>query len=531
MRRFAWLPGRRTPAHLIDILARDGTKPADAVVRLLFDLAEAAMLVADRNGRIVRANAALRRLVGAPGLAAGMPVDGLFASGERVGGRQMAREFTAQLHTANGTLTASVGVQPIGEVDGNDSGAILRFSDLTRLQKLEAQLQQSQRLQEVGQLAGGIAHDFNNLLTTVLGAAESITARDGLDAETLDDAAQIQANATRGASLVRQLLAFGRQQTLQPRVLAINEVVTDTARLLRRLLGEKVRLELDLETPGRAVRADRTQLDQVLVNLAVNARDAMPDGGVLTLRTGHLLLLEPMSLGADAVPPGRYAMIEVSDTGAGMARELLPHIFEPFFTTKRERGGTGLGLATVHGIVRQSGGYVQAESEPGNGTCMRIYLPRWEDAGERPMEPATPLPRAPARPALSAPRAVLLVEDEEPVRRLAERTLSRQGWRVLAAESAEAALALLDGESTGDLAAIVTDMVMPGMDGNALVQAVRERLRSPELPAIIVSGYAEATLRDGLETSAVTFLAKPYTLKDIARALEIAAAQAAGART
>jgi two-component system cell cycle sensor histidine kinase/response regulator CckA len=221
----------------------------------------------------------------------------------------------------------------------------------------------------------------------------------------------------------------------------------------------------------------------------------------------------------------------VSDTGIGIAPELLPHIFEPFFTTKREQGGTRLGLATVHGIVRQSGGYVKAESEPGKGTCIRIYLPRWEDAGESAAEPAPPRARVEQRPALATPRGVLLVEDEEPVRRLAERTLARQGWRVLAAETGEAALALLDRETAGRSCRRRHRHGDAGMDGNALVRAVRERLRSPELPAITVSGYAEATLRDDLETTAVTFLAKPYTLKDIARALETAAAQVAGART
>jgi two-component system cell cycle sensor histidine kinase/response regulator CckA len=319
---------------------------------------------------------------------------------------------------------------------------------------------------------------------------------------------------------VRQLLAFGRQQTLQSRVLAINEVMTDVAGLLRRVLGEKIRLALELEQPGRAVRADRTQLDQVLVNLAVNARDAMPDGGTLTLRSDHLLLLEPMPLGADTVPPGRYVVIEVGDTGAGIAPDILPRIFEPFFTTKREQGGTGLGLATVHGIVRQSGGYLAAESAPGRGTRMRIFLPRWEESGDRTAEPASPRQRTAEVPAPHAGRCVLLVEDEDPVRRLAERALARQGWCVLAADSGEAALALLDGAPPGELAAIVTDMVMPGMDGNALVRVVRERLQNPALPAIMVSGYAEATLREDLKTVATTFLPKPYSLKAIAAALE-----------
>ncbi len=346
----------------------------------------------------------------------------------------------------------------------------------------------------------------------------------------LDDAAQIRISALRGAALVRQLLAFGRQQTLQPHVLVINEVITDIARLLRRVLGENIRLALELEEPGRSVRADRTQLDQVLVNLAVNARDAMREGGTLTLRSGHLLLLEPMALGAETVAPGRYIVIEVSDTGTGIAPDVLPHIFEPFFTTKREQGGTGLGLATVYGIVRQSGGYLAAESEAGRGTRMRILLPRWEEGGETAAEPAPARERILQRPAPHAGRAVLLVEDEDPVRRLAERALARQGWRVLAVDSGEAALALIDAAAPVELAAIITDMVMPGMDGNALVRAVRERLRSPALPAIMVSGYAEATLRDDLETVATTFLPKPYSLKDIANVLEAAAAQAATAR-
>ena len=530
MRRFRWLFGKPGPPRLIDLFAREGATAIDPLLRLLFDQATTPSLAVDASGRVVRANLALLQLVGAGKPSAGTLASTLFATADRVAYDQ-PREFNAEVRGAKGGVPVSVAVHPLIEQDGAISGAILRFTDLDRLQKLEAQLAQSQRLQEVGQLAGSIAHDFNNLLTAVLGAAELIAARDDLDVETLDDAAQVRASAMRGAALVRQLLAFGRQQTLQPRVLAISEVITDVARLLRRVLGEKIRLSLELEEPGRSVRADRTQLDQVLVNLAVNARDAMPDGGTLTLRSGHLLLLEPMPLGADTVPPGRYVAIEVSDTGTGIPPDVLPRIFEPFFTTKREQGGTGLGLATVYGIVRQSGGFLAAESAPGRGTRMRILLPRWEEGGESAADPATARARAAERSAPHAARAVLLVEDEDAVRRLAERALARQGWRVLAAESGEAALTLLDHADAADLAAIVTDMVMPGMDGNALVRAVRERLRSPRLPAIMVSGYAEATLRDDLETVATTFLPKPYSLKDIANALEAAAAQAAIARS
>ena len=522
MRRWLRWFGRRAPPRLIDLFTREPTHP---LLHLLFDEAAPPSLAVDARGRVVRANLALRQLVAPAGLADGALAASLFIGADRLA-FDKPRTFTAELRGIGGAVPVGVSVHPLADQDG----AILRFTDLGRLQKLELQLAQSQRLQEVGQLAGGIAHDFNNLLTAVLGAAESIGAREALDAEVLDDAAQIRTSALRGASLVRQLLAFGRQQTLQPRVLAINEVIAEVARLLRRVLGENIRLALELEEPGRSVQADRTQLDQVLVNLAVNARDAMPDGGTLTLRSGHLLLLEPMPLGADTVAPGRYIVIEVNDTGSGIPPDVLPRIFEPFFTTKRDHGGTGLGLATVHGIVRQSGGYLAAESEPGRGTRMRILLPRWEDGGETSAEPPAPRARAAPPPAPQVTRAVLLVEDEDPVRRLAERALARQGWRVLAADSGEAALALLEEAHPVDLAAIVTDMVMPGMDGNALVRAVREKLRSPALPAIMVSGYAEATLRDDLETVATTFLPKPYSLKDIANALHAVTAEAAAAR-
>ena len=540
----AWLRSRRTPPRLIDALARQAEGVTAELVRLLFHEASGAALVVGRDGRIVCANEALRQFVGAGAdLSPGAPADAIFPAGQRAANWQNVvnafadpprapRDFVVALESAvadgDDGPVASVDVLPLHEADGTVSGAILRLADLTRLRQLETQLAQSQRLQAVGQLAGGIAHDFNNLLTAVIGSADSIAARDGVDAETVEDAAQIHASVLRGAALVRQLLAFGQQQTLRPRVLSVNGVITDLSQFLRRLLGERVRVELRLETPGRTVRADPTQLDQVLVNLAVNARDAMPDGGVLTVRTGHLTLLQPMVRGPNTFLPGRYVMIEVRDTGAGIPPEVLPHIFEPFFTTRREQGGSGLGLATVHGIVRQSEGYLSVETEVGKGTVFRVYLPRWDDEDiDAPV--AVPVAAAPVVAPAGAKRVVLLVEDEEPVLRLAERTLTRQGWSVRAADSGEAALVLLDtGEAEG-LAAIVTDMVMPGMDGLALVRAVRERLGNPGLPAILVSGYAESALRRDLEAVTTTFMAKPYTLRDLVAKLEAEVAQVIGA--
>jgi two-component system cell cycle sensor histidine kinase/response regulator CckA len=524
-------PARR---RLIDELAT-----ADhALLRVLFEDSQAGAVILDREGRVVRMNAHLRGLLGAGGQAAiGASAEVLFARAGRqaawdavsalLAGRLAAPAGLAtRLAGAGDAPNVSVAMSALREADGRISGAILHFSDITLQKALEARLAQSQKLQAVGQLAGGIAHDFNNLLTAVIGAADSMASRDGLDAEMREDIAQIRTSSARGAALVRQLLAFGRQQTLQPRVVPVNAAITDLAPLLRRLLGTAIRLELELEPPGRAVRVDPSQFDQVLVNLAINARDAMADGGTLTVRSGHITLFRPLARGSESIPPGRYVMIEVADTGAGIAPELLGRIFDPFFTTKRERGGTGLGLSTVHGIIRQSDGYLGVASEPGVGTAMRIYLPRWEEPvgipSVPPPAPAAPAAPAPApAPAPSGARVVLLVEDEDAVRRLAERTLARHGWTVLAAECGEDALARL-GASPPALAAIVTDMVMPGMDGGALVRAVRQRLAAPGLPAILVSGYAEETLRRELDTTATLFLPKPYSLKElVARLAEL----------
>ena len=531
-----WLRRRRTPVALLAAPTAPGAD--DPTIALLFDKAPFGCLVIDANGHVQRANAAMRELIGsAADLAVGADAAKVFVDDARSalwpdvvqllrGRPAVIRNTPARIAAAPGNASESgavavcVTVDAIAGRDGAVQGALLRIVDITLQTQLEAQLAHSQKLQAVGQLAGGIAHDFNNLLTAVLGGAESIASRAGLDEEILDDANQIQSSAMRGAALVRQLLAFGRQQTLQPRALAINHVITDLSGLLRRLLGEKIRLTLDLETPGRSVRADPTQLDQVLINLAVNARDAMQEGGELTLRSGHMTLYRPLTHGAETIPPGRYVMIEVVDTGTGIPADVLPRIFDPFFTTKRERGGTGLGLSTVHGIVRQSDGFLAVESEPGKGSRFRIYLPRWDeqDPVAIPTIPAEAAPPAPPEDGTRL-RTLLLVEDEEPVRRLAERSFARRGWRVLAAESGEAALALLDGEP-GIISAIVTDMVMPGIDGAALLRAVRARPGMADVAAVLVSGYAEEVLRRELESAQTAFLPKPYRPQELVTRVE-----------
>ena len=388
-------------------------------------------------------------------------------------------------------------------------GALLIAEDRGEIAILQVQLAQSQRLQAVGAFTGGIGHDFNNLLGAVLGAVDAMQDRAGLDADTRADLAIIRASAERGADLVRQLLAFGGQQTLRPVVLATNPAIEAVAALLHRLLPASVRAHITLEAPGRFVLIDPTQFDQILLNLAVNARDAMPTGGDLAITSGHATVLQPLPGLPDTVAPGRYVTVEVRDTGPGIPPAILPRVFEPFFTTKRDAGGTGLGLATVLGIVHQSGGFLTVTTGP-DGTHFRLYFPRH---AAPPADPSPPPPLV-APPVARAGGVVLLVDDEDALRQLAERLLIRRGWTVLSAEDAAMALDLLT--ETPAIDAIVTDLVMPGLDGAALVREVRSRLARPDLPAILVSGYAEAALREQIGAVATAFMAKPYRLADLA---------------
>ena len=487
------------------------------------------VLVLDRDGTVLRGNATLARMLRGE-LGRGSSGALAFAAADRdaawsaiqaaLSGRVKAPPaFEARL--AGPGLTVRVAGHRLRGWRGT-SGLLLRFVDMSAQRGLQAELEQTQHLQAVGRLAGGIAHDFNNLLQAITGASEALLEYAPAGTEMRADITQIQDSAVRGAALVRQLLAFGRQQSLQPRSVDVNAALRDVAKMLRRLLGASLHLVLDLETPSRHVLVDPGQLDQVLVNLAVNARDAMLEaggGGTLTLRSCHATLFERLLKGPEVIPAGRYVMIEVADTGPGIPADVLPSIFEPFFTTRRDRGGTGLGLATVHGILRQSGGYLAVDSQAGAGTRMRIYLPRHEAAPPVLSPEAAPM----AQPAAVGPvqlhhGLVLLVEDEAPVRMIAARQLTRRGWTVLDADCAEAALALLDPQAPPR--AIVTDMVMPGMDGVALVQQLRQRLGNPSLPAILVSGYAQESLRAGAAATATVFLPKPYRMVDLASALD-----------
>jgi PAS domain S-box-containing protein len=378
---------------------------------------------------------------------------------------------------------------PIAGHDGEIAGAVLVASDMSEQRRLEAEIRQSQKMDAVGQLAGGIAHDFNNLLTAISGYSELALARvDDRDAELRGNVEEIQRAAGRAASLTQQLLAFSRQQVLQPTVLSLNRIVLETGNLLGRLLGEDVTITTSLDPDLRATKIDEGQLAQILVNLAVNARDAMRRGGTLTIETANA---------------GDHVVLTVRDTGCGMDAKTQARIFEPFFTTKGPGTGTGLGLATVYGIVNQTGGEIQVESEPGRGTAFRILLPA---TGEAPTaEPVEP-ERAPG-----GRERVLLVEDEEIVRRLLAEILRRQGYDV--AEAAEPVEALQHWRA-GRSDVLVTDVVMPEMSGPELAE--RLLAECPDLRVVYMSGYTSGSLADSVLTPGVVFLQKPFRLDELA---------------
>ena len=387
---------------------------------------------------------------------------------------------------------------------GRNSRLVLAI-DVTEQRHLEDQLRQSQKIEAVGQLAGGVAHDFNNLLTIIKGNVELALQQLPTGVPLRDDLEQVAQAASRAALLTRQLLAFGRKQVLTPVVLDLNEVVAEAERMLRRVIGEDIRFVTQLAPTVSRVTADRGQIEQVLVNLVVNARDAMPTGGVLTVATRDVTVSFADAT-ARGIVPGSYVTLCVHDTGTGMDEETRSRIFEPFFTTKPVGHGTGLGLATVYGVVNQSGGFVSVDSKPGVGSTFTIHLPRGAHV-ESP--PGTARPDAMER----GSETVLLVEDEDEVRSVARRVLTEAGYTVLEAANAAEAIDVFD-RSPGAIAALVSDVVMPGLNGHELSQMLR--LRAPRLPTLFVSGYSfDARESAGCEDE--SFLEKPYDPAELAR--------------
>lgn len=397
-------------------------------------------------------------------------------------------------------------------VEEGRAGLMAILSDATQLKTLEAQFVQSQKMQAIGQLAGGVAHDFNNLLTAISGHCDLLLLRHDRADPDHADLTQINQNANRAASLVGQLLAFSRKQTLRPAIIDLRDALSDLTHLLNRLVGEKVDLTLVHDPALSPIRADKRQLEQVVMNLVVNARDAMPDGGRIEISTDNVTLDEDLMRDRATVPAGDYVVVRVADMGTGIAPDKLPKIFEPFFTTKRPGEGTGLGLSTAYGIVKQTGGYIFCDSIVGQGTTFALFFPAHELTEDEPVEPHPAPP--PARRAMPSEQGVvLLVEDEAPVRAFASRALKMRGYTVIEAENAEEALKVLEAP---DLAVdvFVTDVIMPGLDGPSWV---REALKArPDTRVVFVSGYSEEALteeRDRIPNS--VFLPKPFSLSEL----------------
>lgn len=427
-----------------------------------------------------------------------------FASGRALSGDVAVR--LAHLPDEPVALTIA-GARGLG-----DAAVLLSLKDSSEESRLKRQVAQATKMQAVGQLAGGVAHDFNNVLTAIIGHCDLMLMRHTPGDSDYDDIQQIKANSNRAASLTRQLLAFSRQQTLRPQTLQLPDTISEVSNLLKRLLGETVTLVVKHGRDLGPVRADPGQLEQVIVNLAVNARDAMlpRGGGTLTIQTFAVSAAEVRRMATDMLPVADYTAFSVADTGTGIPPEILPKIFEPFFTTKEVGKGTGLGLSTVYGIVKQSGGSIFADSRPGRGTEFVIYLPvhRVDAKVEARAAPRQRLGE------LWGSGTVLLVEDEGMVRSVTERALARHGYTVLTAENGEEALEILDRGGQIDL--LISDVVMPAMDGPTLVNHARRRM--PDLPILFMSGYAEEQLRRSIDIANVGFLAKPFSMQQLAEA-------------
>jgi len=489
-------------------------EPADG--RALFAALPVPLLKLARDGRILLSNPPARALLGI-GSGEGRRLGDLIEGPGRpladwlddaAAGRGTVRAEIVPLRRDDRDGFVKVALTPA--VDDGQTVLIAVLQDATQLKSLEAQFAQSQKMQAIGQLAGGVAHDFNNLLTAISGHCDLLLLRHGQDDADYADLMQIGQNANRAAALVSQLLAYSRKQTLRPEVMDLREMLLDVTHLLNRLVGEKVTLSLS-HAPGLwSVRADRRKLEQVLVNLVVNARDAMPRGGDIRIETANRLLREPLNRDRAVVAPGRYVEMTVADEGTGILPGHLSKVFEPFFTTKRPGEGTGLGLSTVYGILKQTGGFIFVDSTPGKGTRFMLLLPAHDgDAGARRPQARTVPPPARRR----SDGVVLLVEDEAPVRAFASRALRMRGLSVLEAGSAEEALEVLE-DAAIRVDVFVTDVIMPGMDGPSWVrEALRQR---PGTPVVFMSGYAPEHLDDAAGgMDGATFLPKPFSLREL----------------
>jgi len=517
--------------------------------RALFDAAPMAIAITDPEGVVVDCNNAFEGLSGQSraALIGGTLTEKIIADDQNAFGKELSKVLSGEEEGAHldvrvageAVAQTSVFIGPLsapGLEPEDIEGAVAHFIDVTEQKSLEAQFAQAQKMQAMGQLAGGVAHEFNNLLTAMIGFCDLLLHRHAAGDPSFADIMQIKQNANRAANLVRQLLAFSRKQPLQPKELNVTDALMELSHLLTRLIGEAIEFKLVHGRDLGVVKVDPGQFDQMIINLAVNARDAMSGGGKLTITTGTETFDQPTQVGPEQAPPGRYVRIAVADSGKGIAPENLGRIFEPFFSTKKEipGAGTGLGLATVYGIVRQTGGFILVDSAPGRGATFNIYLPRIgsyadesenaaadliasaHDAKTRSQQVPRQAPEEEADVAaaeLGGTGTVLLVEDEDAVRVFAARALKNKGYKVLQARTGEQALEILHDSPNVDL--MITDMMMPGMDGGTLARLIR--VERPEIRIIVISGYSEEVARgDIVDTEDFHFLPKPFSLGQLA---------------
>ncbi|MEO8547626.1 MAG: response regulator [Sphingomicrobium sp.] len=513
-------------ATFILVDAHDKGSLDSADLQALLEILPIGLALVDRDGRFLTMNRAFRSAAGIKGST--MPV----YPGDLVVKEDKAPVANAVRRNARGPAmsgdlairlarqsTEPVALTVAGVRGLGNAAVLLLLKDNSEEAKLKRQIAQATKMQVVGQLAGGVAHDFNNILTAIIGHCDLMLMRHTPGDSDYDDIQQIKSNSNRAAGLTRQLLAFSRQQTLRPQVLQLPDVVSEVSHLLKRLLGETVKLVVKHGRDLGPVRADPGQLEQVIVNLAVNARDAMAPqgGGTLTIQTYAVRADQVAELGSEILPVADYSALSVTDTGSGIAASVLGKVFEPFFTTKEIGKGTGLGLSTVYGIVKQSGGFIFADSKVGEGTRFVIYLPvhREEASAAKTRKVAKPKEHE-----LWGTGTVLLVEDEPMVRGVAERALTRHGYTVITADNGEEALEVLArGE---EIVLLISDVVMPAMDGPTMVREARKT--RPDIKVLFISGYAEEQLRNSIDIDNVAFLPKPFSVQELAEATQRAMA-------
>ena len=504
------------PRLVVHEVAPQGAAPtvSPQLATAVFRDAPVGVAIAEADGRIVEANNAFAEFLNA---GAGRNIGDLVEAADKATVLDLLLKAKDKAHGNAAEL------RPIGQPErmaelyaapahgGTSSSSgrvILYLVDVSDQKALETKFAQSQKMQAVGKLAGGVAHDFNNILTVIIGNSEFLLMRHTAGDPSFNEINLIHQDALRAANLVKQLLAFSREQTMQPKVLALNGAIAEMHQLLSRLVGEGIEIKLENAPDLWPINADESQLTNAIMNLVVNARDAMPKGGTITIRTANQSVPQATALGTAIMPADDYVRIDVSDQGSGIAKEHIGKIFDPFFTTKPVGQGTGLGLATVYGIVKQTGGYITVDSELNKGTTFSIFLPRFK--GEMPV---AQVESAPARD-ITGQDTVLLVEDEEAVRSFAARALRVRGYKVLEAPGGEEALELVRNHPA-PIHLLITDVVMPNMDGPTLVRNLK-RVR-PEIAVIFMSGYAEeAFRRNDQNTADMHFLPKPFGLKQLA---------------